>query len=1173
MKLQNLKIKGFKSFADKTDVIFDNQITGIVGPNGCGKSNIVDAIRWVIGEKKISALRSESQAGLVFNGSKTRPASAMAEVSLTFDNDRNVLPTDYSTVTVSRKFYKNGDSEYRLNDVVCRLKDIHNLFLDTGVSNDSYAIIELGMVDDIIKDKDNARRKMIEQAAGVSIYKTRKKEAQSKLKSTEADLNRIEDLLYEIEGNLKSLERQAKKAKKQKELKAEYKDVSILHAQKSLTNFNKDFQQLNRSIIELEETKIKLENDIEQKEQSISSLKEDVNRQEQKLNAMNADFNQMLQVISKLEQDQQLNTQKLHFQKDKLKSVEQLITQNKQQLEDNRKELTELQNQKDKSEESLKNYIAEEETLKKQLDDKKLNYEQTKSEVEKQKSKLLETQNSKFKFEKDLAIIETSISNLRKSIAQENEEQEKRSQKSKEIETQKTEKTQALQKAQEELKNLQAEQEKLKSQVLKQQEQLEQERLKLHDANRQLDAKQNEYDLLRSLVENLEGYPESIKYLSKNNNWHSKPILLSDIILPQEKYKKSIEYILQKYLNYFVTEDFYQAREAIKLLSQNEKGKANFFLLDKIQSQSPLPKLPDLTAAIDVIEYDPKYTQLVQLLLGNVYISEEGDIAEVDLQGNYTLVSLDGDISIDRYSLAGGSTGIFEGNKIGRAKNLDKLAAGIQTLTETAKSLKLSFDNTQNEIQKSQEGLSSAKVEEKKNQIQELQQEVYALTTQLENLKTASAQGQERLKDYNTQLDTHTKNISSIQTENADIESVIQKIHDEISDLDQRYIAAENAYRTASDKWNVYTVELEAKKAQVANATQTINLRTQQIDALKNQLATNQKELEVTSQIIADAETTDTSFIENIEKQVLVKSQRKEELDKLDQAFHIKKKELNEHDQEIAKVRKNRDERNNELIAQKEKMNAMRLQVSTLNERMKLEFDVHLDNILNEEVEIPETEAQLEAKATALKSKIHNLGEVNPTAIEAFEEMAKRNQFMTEQRDDLVEAKENLLKTIEEVEQTANQKFLETFDQVRTNFKQVFNALFTADDTCDLKMTDPDNPAETGIEIYARPKGKKPSVITQLSGGEKTLTSTALLFAIYLIKPAPFCILDEVDAPLDDANVEKFTNMIKQFSEKSQFIIVTHNKQTMAAVDAIYGVTMQEPGVSKLVPVDFRSLN
>ncbi len=1173
MKLQNLKIKGFKSFADKTDVIFDNQITGIVGPNGCGKSNIVDAIRWVIGEKKISALRSENQSGLVFNGSKTRPASGMAEVSLTFDNDKNVLPTDYSTVTVSRKFYKNGDSEYRLNDVVCRLKDIHNLFLDTGVSNDSYAIIELGMVDDIIKDKDNARRKMIEQAAGISIYKTRKKEAQSKLKSTEADLNRIEDLLFEIEGNLKSLERQAKKAKKYKSLKEEYKEVSILHAQKSLTNFNREFQELNRTIIELEENKIKLENELAEKEEKIKSLKNTVLQKEQTLNVMQREFNQILHAITKLEQDKQLNIQKLHFQQDKLDGIEKQIELYQSQLSENKTDIENLEKSVQKTEALYKEQLANEESIKKNLEEKKTLFETTKADVEQQKSKLLETQNSKFKFEKDLAIIETSISNLRKRISQEDEEQESHKVQNQKLSNELNQKNTDLEKNEKELKNLLVEQEKLKSQILEKQTILENERVKLHDANRQLDAKQNEYDLLKSLIDNLEGYPESIKYLSKNKTWDAKPTLLSDIILPQDTFKKSVEYILQPYLNYFVTEDFHHAKQAIQMLQSHEKGKANFFMMDKIQKPQILPKLQGLTHAMDVIEYDEKYHPLIKHLLGNVYITEEADLSSMNLEKDYTIVSIQGDISLNKYALAGGSSGIFEGNKIGRAKNLDKLARAIKLLHTFADQIQKVFDQTQAEIRKSQEGLSEAKIEEKKKTIQQLQQEIYGIQTKLENLEKSSSQSAERKKDASAQLDTHLNNIKNLQSENTEIESIIEEIHTELKSLDQRYLKADTDYRTANDKWSVYTVELESKKSQAENAQQSLALRKQQQEVLEVQLGNSQKEYEITETIIKESSSSDTDFIASIQKQVEIKSTKQAELDRQDQEFHLQKKELNDQESEINKIRKTRDEENNNLVDQREKMNGMKLQVSTLNERMKLEFDVHLDSILNEEVHIETSENELQNKVLQLKTKIQNLGEVNPTAIEAFEEMAKRNTFITTQRDDLVSAKENLLQTIEEVENTANQKFVETFDAVRENFKKVFNALFTADDSCDLIMTEPDNPSETGIEIYARPKGKKPSVITQLSGGEKTLTSTALLFAIYLIKPAPFCILDEVDAPLDDANVEKFTNMIREFSTNSQFIIVTHNKQTMAAVDAIYGVTMQEPGVSKLVPVDFRSLN
>ncbi|HAK10646.1 MAG TPA: chromosome segregation protein SMC, partial [Chitinophagaceae bacterium] len=409
MRLKQLEIKGFKSFADKTIVNFDEGITGIIGPNGCGKSNIVDSIRWVIGEQKISALRSENLEALVFNGSKTRSASGLAEVSLTFENTKNLLPTEFSTVTITRRFYKNGESEYRLNDVQCRLKDIHNLFLDTGVSTDSYAIIELGMVDDIIKDKDNSRRRMLEQAAGISIYKTRKKEAKNKLDATEQDLNRIEDLLFEINNQLKALENQAKKAEKYYEIKKDYKEISVELAKAALEGFNITYKELNEQQ-ELEVNKrVQLEAEIATEEAALEQEKVGFIEKERALQSMQHEFNDLVQELRTKENEKNLANQKLHYLKEKetnlkdflykaegqLKGIEDSIVFSQQQITDEESKLQELQSQLD--------------TVKMEVEDKRRVFDEKRGAVDQLRGYYQLIQRNQFDAEKKVAVADTSI--------------------------------------------------------------------------------------------------------------------------------------------------------------------------------------------------------------------------------------------------------------------------------------------------------------------------------------------------------------------------------------------------------------------------------------------------------------------------------------------------------------------------------------------------------------------------------------------------------------------------------------------------------------------------------------------------------------------------------------------------------------------------------------------
>src|SRR5690348_440520 len=412
MKLKHLEIKGFKSFADKTVLNFDAGITGIIGPNGCGKSNIIDSIRWVIGEQKISQLRSENLEALVFNGSKTRSSSGLAEVSLTFENTKNLLPTEFNTVTVTRRFFKNGESEYRLNDVVCRLKDIHNLFLDTGVSNDSYAIIELGMVDDIIKDKENSRRRMLEQAAGITIYKTRKKEAKLKLDATESDLSRIEDLLFEIQNQLKVVESQAKKAEKYHEIKKEFKEVSIELAKAALEGFNLTYKELNQQQEEETNKKHALEAEIATDDAAIEKEKLDFVEQEKELQNKQHAFNELLQNLRGKENEKNLASQSLQYLKEKETSLKDFLQKANGQLKNIDDSIQYTQLQKEKDETVFAELKEKLETLRSEADTKRTALDEKRGSTEKIRSAHLQIQRRQFDAEKNLAVADTSIQNI-----------------------------------------------------------------------------------------------------------------------------------------------------------------------------------------------------------------------------------------------------------------------------------------------------------------------------------------------------------------------------------------------------------------------------------------------------------------------------------------------------------------------------------------------------------------------------------------------------------------------------------------------------------------------------------------------------------------------------------------------------------------------------------------
>ncbi len=1172
VRLKSLEIKGFKSFADKTVVSFDEGITGIIGPNGCGKSNIIDSIRWVIGEQKISHLRSENLDSLVFNGSRTRSASGLAEVSLTFENTRNLLPTEFSTVTITRKFYKSGESEYRLNDVQCRLKDIQNLFLDTGVSTDSYAIIELGMVDDIIKDKDNSRRRMLEQAAGITIYKTRKKEAKNKLDATEQDLARIEDLLFEINNQLKTLENQAKKAEKYYEIKKDYREVSIELAKAALEGFNLTWKNLNEQIEAETNRKVELEAKIATDEAAIEQEKVGFIEKERDLQQMQHAFNELLQQLRSKENDKNLAQQRLVYLKEKETSLNDFLQKAGGQLKGIEESIEFTQRQITEEDGRLEELSGQLDAYRTAVEEKRRVFDEKRSNIDELRRENQAIQRNQFEAEKNVAVSETGIQNLQRTIFQLKEEQNNRRQQLQQLDNEKQQKEYELSNRREELQLLQQQHEFTKEQILNAQSELEGLRSQLADENRKLDAKRNEHDLLKSLVDSMEGYPESVKFLHNNENWRSNVPLLSDVMVCKEEYRTSIENLLEPYLNYYIADNLPEAITAVNLLHNNQKGKANFFLLDQFNGHAVLEEAPAGTIkALNVVEVDARYQSLANYLLGQVVIAEGEENIPQGFTG--TVVDKSGKFYKGKYTLSGGSVGLFEGKKLGRSKNLERLAEEIQEQEKVVLDLKHHIQVRHNEVIGFNEQLKENAIKDTETAINQLVNQLYGIENKVENLISIEANAEKRLEDLEAQLEEGHSAQQQHKDELEKYNSQLDELAGRLEGIEQEFVIAEQGYNEANQQYNDYNLNVTRQQSKVSALKQEFEFKQNQLNDLRAQIESNSSQLGDTSSQITESQAS-LQEVEGLLVQLLQNKEAEErKLNEADQYYYNLRNALSEKESELRHKQKDKEQVDHLLNEIKDKLNDLKLQLAGTKERLSVEFKVNLEDVMDEPRTGEDPVDELQAKVDRMKKRLENLGEVNPTAIEAFEEMKKRYDFILEQKNDLVSAKDSLLQTIQEVEATANQRFLETFNQVRENFQKVFKALFTEEDTADLILENPENLAETSIDIVAKPKGKRPSSITQLSGGEKTLTATAMLFAIYLIKPAPFCILDEVDAPLDDANVGKFTNMIRQFSENSQFIIVTHNKQTMSAVDVIYGVTMQEAGVSKLVPVDFRNLN
>jgi chromosome segregation protein len=1237
VRLKSLEIKGFKSFADKTIVNFDDNITGIVGPNGCGKSNIVDSIRWVIGEQKISHLRSENLDSLVFNGSKTRSASGLAEVSLTFENTKNLLPTEFSTITVTRKFYKSGESEYRLNDVQCRLKDIQNLFMDTGISTDSYAIIELGMVDDLIKDKENSRRRMLEQAAGISIYKTRKKEAKLKLDATELDLARIEDLLFEINNQLKQLESQAKKAEKYHEIKLDYREVSIELAKAALEGFNLSYNELTEQSDTETDRKIKIEVEIAMDEAALEQEKLEFIEKEKALQSMQHAFNDLVENVRSKESEKSLAAQRLDHLHERETSLKDFLQKAEGQLNGIEEGIRFTESQVEDEVKVLEGFNEQLDQLRKDVDGKRNVLDEKRRTLDSLRNEHQQIQRNQFDAEKKVAVADTSVSNLQRTIVQMEEERKLREQQRHHLDQERIlrEKELAIKKV--DLQQLQLHQENTKDQILQTQAMLDDLRNDLAAENRKLDAKKNEHDLLKSMIDSMEGYPESVKFLHDNTGWNHTSPILSDIIYVKEEYRTALENVLEPYLSYYVVNNLEEGLQAVRLLDENKKGKANFFLLDKVNGivdtnntgntasttnagdvhgenlttedhgdnteshgeenvgyaneherntneggnggsnnnaanghEFNTHKLEGAIPALSVIDVEEKYRKLAELLLSNVFIAESEDVLQNS--NGFVVIEKNGKYVKGKYSLSGGSVGMIEGKKIGRAKNMEKLREEIAIQEALAESLRENIQARHNEVIAFNEDLRENAVRETEYDIQQLTNQVFSLHNKLENLHSLQTNSQHRLEELSHQIHQTLSSVEGVRNQLTEYNEQLNLHALKLEEADKTFRAVEAEYDEATRQFNEFNLNVTRQQSKIIALKQELEFKQKQLHDLRHQIHDNTAQLADTMKNIFESETSLKEIEDNLIQLLKNKEEEERRLNEADQAYYNLRNQLAEKESVLRHKVKDKELVEHLVSEIKDRLNELKLQLAGMKERLNVEFRINIEDILGQPrmSEVPTEE--LQEKVDRMKKRLENLGEVNPMAIEAFVEMKKRYEFILEQKNDLVSAKDSLLKTIEEVEATANQKFLDTFHLVRDHFQKVFQTLFTEDDQCDLVLENPENLAETGIDVIAKPKGKRPTSLTQLSGGERTLTATALLFAIYLIKPAPFCILDEVDAPLDDANVGKFTNMIRQFSENSQFIIVTHNKMTMSTVDVIYGVTMQEPGVSKLVSVDFRAL-
>jgi len=1169
MLLHRIDIKGFKSFADRTFIQFDEGITGIVGPNGCGKSNIVDAMRWVLGEQRTRNLRSDKMHNIIFNGTSKRKAAGGVEVSLSFENNRGLLPPEYTQVTITRRYTRSGQSEYMLNGEACRRKDITDLLLNTGITSNSYAIIELKMVDDILNDTENARRSMFEEAAGIAKFKVRKKETLKKLTATLEDLERVEDLLFEIEKNMRSLERQAKQAQKYYDAKDLYEKLSLALAKKHLRKLGEDFAAQAEKLSEVQEKRRQLSEEIENSDSKLDELRKSSQSHEETLNDKRQEMAGMLHEIRQLESDQRIRAEKLRFLEEKQDNLNWQIEQGQESKE----KLAVTVNGLNQQLESLQKRLAEQEAVLEEIDARRQKFKAKAEIVNEEAEAILGQQAQK---QSELQTLRQEIEIKQIKIQDSHEEIQNTEGQVAEEESRLRQQRESLYRATEELERYEKtlrEFQELEQHIKAQLQEAEQHRENLRESRRQItrrqDALKSELKLNQALEASMEGFSKASKFLRKNSDWPTDAPLLSELIRCKDEHRQAVETYLEPWLEHFVVQSEKEAQSAFALLAKKQKGRAKFFVLDWLKALMP-PKKAQNGLRTKVQAEDAKYAPLLDWLINPVELV----VNPTEAPKAQAFVTHDGSACRRMGEFLGGEATPKEGSKIGRQQKIEELQAKIQGLEgevqeqlEAEEALKAHFEELQ-------EQLPGAKLRETSQKLREAEALKVGAQARLEQAEQNLARVETRKKELRERIALLEGDLQNLRPRIADLQEHLGSVQEKAEALKAQRQESEAAVREISEEYNARNMELIRQRGQEDNLRTEAEMHQKNLANLQNTLQQNETDLKTAREEVYRLQEERTEAEVKLKGFQERRQVEQEKVQILERDYHEVRAKIQDFEQGMKDVLKAREAMDAQIQTLQGQLGELNVKLTSIRERISAEFEIELDDSQMEEIQEEEAmpDEELKAEIQSAKERIQKIGTINATAMDAFQEVKERHTFIVEQKNDLLEAQEALENTIAEIDKVARETFMNSFEKIRANFKEVFRTLFSVDDDCDLWLSNPEEPLESKIEIMAKPKGKRPLSIRQLSGGEKTLTATSLLFAIYLLRPAPFCVFDEVDAPLDDTNIDKFNRIIKRFASDVQFIIVTHNKRTMANTDVIYGVTMLEQGVSQVLPVSLKEL-
>jgi chromosome segregation protein len=1179
MYLSKLEIIGFKSFANKTNILLNDGITAIVGPNGCGKTNIVDALRWALGEQRYSTLRSDKMEDVIFNGSKNRKPIGAAEVSLTIQNNKGILPIEYNEVTITRRLYRSGDSDYLLNKTLCRLKDIVGLFMDTGMGSNAYSVIELKMVETILSDKVEERRRLFEEAAGVTRYKARRKEALRKLSDVDLDLVRVDDIISEVAKAVNSLNRQAKKAERYNEYLERLQALEVDVLQRDYSSLFDRLEPLEQRLEIARGDRHDMQGTVDQDERELQQIRADERSIEVRLEEIRYKLSHLVTEIN--DQDQ-----KCAVSQERERALREQAARHAAAREQFEKKLHDIEAERAALVASIESvreaYQQAEErhrvhrdahyALEERLSDRR-------SDTQSKQSLVLSVVQDIARLQSDVDNHSARIDTIQLSLNRLSTEEEQamaalatfREQHNTEHDSQSRLLETALN-AEREFHAMEERKQFIRGEIdLLQNNGFELQAL--------IGEKMTRVDFLNGLVDRLEGYSDSVRHLLRSRDW--SPVqcgTIADVVNTRDELRVAIEAALGDATHYIVVNDVPEAVSGLHNLKHHRKGKATFVCLARIPQvkAAPSPIAGDgvIGWAIDHVRFEDRYDNLFQYLLRNVLLVRDSDVAISSLRESPQLrcVTLDGDIFDANGLIRGGSHGQEEGGLIGKKDQIAQLNTEVQDLKRRLEEnqerieaknkayLDIDLRHYADNMKQTQQDLST-----QERRIAQALFEIEKCERQAQKCRDDRATLQEELTILRGKQDELLPLIGERKQEQSGVERGVEQ-----DNLDLREL--EKEFNRSAEELNALNVDVVEKRNQVQNAEHEID-RLNRAHGEAFQSMDHSEREGVQAIVTADELVREIAALEQNVAQLRQDKTAAEDLSHAIEAeLGQKRGDADLFEKQLHEER----QRHSQTVAM---AHDFELKVTELKQRIEAQeqhareaYSIELQRTRYDEDDVFDL-AQAKEEIADLKTKIKTLGLVNPLAFEEWKQEKDRLDLLTTQRTDLQESKQTLSDTIEEINETAKQKFTETFALIRENFITIFKSLFDEGDQCDLILEDNPDPLEARIDIMARPRGKRPHSIDMLSGGEKTLTAIALLFAIYLVKPSPFCILDEVDAPLDDANIDRYVKIIRQFSVNTQFIVVTHNKRTMAAADTLYGVTMEEEGISKIVAVDFNSEN